>query len=74
MRLRRDSQGNYSYEYVADNDAIDDARGNLADAQNDLYNFDKDRYKANLDDMLAAWKDFQSEYKDIIDDVSLTEE
>jgi len=74
MRLKRDSQGNYSYEYVADNGAIEDAQANLATAQNDLYNFDKDRYKSNLDDMLAAWKDFQSEYKDIVIDTSLTEE
>jgi competence protein ComGC len=74
LRLKRDSQGNYSYQYVADDEGVDDARAKLAEAQNDLYNFDKERYKSNLDDMLAAWKDFQSEYKDIIDDVSLTEE
>ena len=74
LRLKRDSQGNYSYQYVADDEGVDDARSKLAEAQNDLYNFDKERYKSNLDDMLAAWKDFQSEYKDIIDDVSLTEE
>jgi len=74
MRLRRDSQGNYSYEYVADSGAIDDARGNLASAQNDLYNFDKDRYQSNLDDMLSAWKEFQSEYKDIITDTALSEQ
>ena len=74
MRLKRDSQGNYSYEYVADNGAVDDAQANLAQAQNDLYNFDKDRYKSNLDDMLSAWKDFQSDYKDILEDTSLTEQ
>jgi len=28
-----------------------------------LYNFDKDAYKANLDEMLAAWQDFQEQYK-----------
>jgi hypothetical protein len=59
MRLKRDSQGNYSYEYVADEGAIGEAEANLAAAQNDLYNFDLDRYKSNLNDMLAAWKDFQ---------------
>ena len=74
MRLKRDSQGNYSYEYVADNGAVDDAQANLAQAQNDLYNFDKERYQSNLDDMLSAWRDFQSDYKDIILDTSLTEQ
>lgn len=74
MRLKRDSQGNYSYEYVADNGAVDDAQANLAQAQNDLYNFDKDQYKSNLEDMLSAWKDFQSDYKDILEDTSLAEQ
>lgn len=74
MRLKRDSQGNYSYEYVADQGNIADAQQNLANAQNDLYNFDKDRYQSNLGDMLSAWKDFQEEYKQIVTDVSLTEE
>jgi hypothetical protein len=36
-----------------------DAQQNLSDAQNDLYNFDKERYQANLNEMLAAWKEFQ---------------
>ena len=74
MRLKRDSQGNYSYEYVADNGAVNDAQANLAQAQNDLYNFDKERYQSNLDDMLSAWRDFQSDYKDILEDTSLTEQ
>lgn len=74
MRLKRDSQGNYSYEYVADNGVVDDAQTNLAQVQNDLYNFDKERYQSNLDDMLSAWRDFQSDYKDILEDTSLTEQ
>jgi competence protein ComGC len=59
MRLRRDSQGNYSYEYTADLNDVAEAQKNLAAAQNDLYNFDKERYNSNLNDMLSAWKDFQ---------------
>ena len=74
LRLKRDSQGNYSYQYVADQNKIYDAEQNLAAAQNDLYNFDKQRYQSVLQDMLAAWRDFQSKYKDIVADTSLTEE
>ena len=74
LRLKRDSQGNYSYEYAADQDNIAEAQQNLAQAQNSLYNFDKERYQSNLNDILSAWKDFQSEYKDIVLDASLTEE
>ena len=64
MRLKRDSQGNYSYQFVANDDDILEAQQNLANAQNDLYNFDKERYQANLNDMISAWKDFQSQYKE----------
>jgi hypothetical protein len=74
LRLKRDSQGNYSYEYVADMDEVAEAQEALAAAQNDLYNFDKEQYQSNVDEVLAAWQDFQSEYKDIITDLSLTEE
>jgi hypothetical protein len=74
MRLKRDSQGNYSYEYVADQGDIAEAEQGLATAQNDLYNFDKDRYQSNLDDMLSAWQEFQERYKEIVTDVSLSEE
>ena len=51
MRLRRDSQGNYRYEYVADNDAIDQARDELEKLKNDLYNFDKAQYEESLGEM-----------------------
>ena len=74
MRLKRDSQGNYSYEYVADQGDIAEAEQGLAAAQNDLYNFDKDRYQSNLDDILSAWQEFQERYKEIVTDVSLSEE
>ena len=74
MRLKRDSQGNYFYEYKADDDMIGDAEAQLAAAQQDLYNFDKEAYKNNLKDMLSAWKDFQSEYKNIMMDTSLSDE
>ena len=73
MRLKRNSQGDYSYEYMADQGALGDAEENLAKAQNDLYNFDKDAYRQNLEDMLSAWKEFLSKRKEILLDNNLTE-
>lgn len=73
MRLRRDAQGNYSYQYVADQSKVEDAVDNLAKAKNELYNFDKDAYKSNLNDILTAWRDFQTEYAEIAEDNSLTD-
>lgn len=64
MRLKRDAQGNYSYQYVADNDAVEDAAAEVERAQNELYNFDKDQYNNNLQEILALWTDFQQEYKE----------
>lgn len=54
MRLRRDSQGNYSYQYTADEDAINKAKEELSNLYVDLYNFDKDKYKENLDTIYSV--------------------
>lgn len=41
MRLRRDSQGNYSYQYTADDDQIAKTQQEISDLYNQLYNLDK---------------------------------
>lgn len=41
LQLRRDSQGNYSYQYAADEDDTADKLQQIKDAQNELYNFTK---------------------------------
>lgn len=65
MRLRRDSQGNYSYQFVADEDNIASAAQELADAQNTLFNLDKDAYKNNLDEFYKLFTDFKEKQKQI---------
>lgn len=60
MRLRRDSQGNYSYQFVADDEGIADAEQELSDLYNSLYNFDKENYQSNLDEIYSVWEEFQS--------------
>lgn len=74
MRLRRDSQGNYSYQFVSDEEAVGDAEDDLLAAKNDLYNFDKENYKKNLDDIYNYYVEFQEKYKEIMLDMSLTDE
>ena len=59
MRLRRDSQGNYTYQYVANNDKIAEAEQKIEDLYNQLYNFDKERYNQVLNDAYAAWNEYQ---------------
>ena len=63
MRLRRDSQGNYTYQYVADEDKLSDLQQALADAQNNLYNLDKEKYKDNLNKMHDTYKDYVQRMK-----------
>ena len=51
MRLRRDSQGNYRYQYVADNDQISKLQEEMSNLYNELYNLDTERYRGNLDEL-----------------------
>jgi hypothetical protein len=74
MRLRRDSQGNYSYQFVADEDSIAQAQQDLLAVQNSLYNLDKDQYKENLDEIYEYYVEFQEKYVEIMTDMSLTDE
>ena len=59
LRLRRDTQGNYRYQYVADDEAVNDAENKLREAYNSLYNFDKERYIDNLNEAYDTWNDYQ---------------
>ena len=68
MRLKRDSQGNYSYQYVADQDNIAEAENNLAKAQNDLYNFDKTQYEKNLEEAYNAAKEMQTKLSELAEE------
>ena len=59
MRLRRDSQGNYTYQYVADNDQVGQIEDELSALKNELYNFDLEHYRDNLDQVLSIYTEFQ---------------
>lgn len=74
MRLKRDANGNYSYQYVADQDAIDDAEQNLADLQNELYNFDKDQFNNNLNELYNLYQEYNEKIVQIATDNTLSEE
>lgn len=65
MRLRRDSQGNYTYQYVADQNKVAEAERELAEAENELYNMDKDAYKDNLDELKSAYEEYIDEVNEL---------
>lgn len=59
MRLKRDSQGNYTYQYAADDAAIAEAEDGYNNALNKLYKMDKDEYNKNLDDIFNYYQEWQ---------------
>lgn len=74
LRLRRDSQGNYTYQYTADTEAISKAEQELADAQNSLYNSDKTAYVDNLSDIQKSAENIKNKLEDIWTDENLSKE
>ena len=65
MRLRRDSQGNYTYRYVADEDQVADLADKLANLEYNLYEDDKNQYKKNLNQMLSFYEDYQKKMMEL---------
>ena len=65
MRLRRDRQGNYTYQYVADEEKLEDLQSALAQAQSNLYNQDKEHYKQNLDQLYQTYKNYIEQMKEL---------
>lgn len=64
LKLRRDTQGNYSYVYTADEGDVAAAEGDLLDAQNNAYELSKQ----NMTDVQAnALQELQNAYSLISD-------
>lgn len=74
MRLKRDSQGNYSYEFMANQDEIENAQNQLDKAKNDLYNFDLQAFYSNTEKAVAIYKDMRAKITEIQNDENLSEE
>ena len=74
MKLRRDSQGNYSYTYAANDNNVNQAQQNLLDAQNNAYNMSKDQMVQTQSDSLAALQTAKQQLVDIWLDANLTVE
>ena len=72
MKLRRDTQGNYSYVYTANDDNVRSAQSDLLDAQNNAYNMSKEQMKQTQADSLSALQDAQSTVNDIWNNANLS--
>lgn len=69
LQLVRDSQGNWNYQFTADEDAIANAEQDVLDAQNNWYNIAKDRTKEVAGEIVSMWQDctdaVEQLYKDL---------
>ena len=72
MKLRRDSQGNYSYVYTANQNNTRAAQGDLLDAQNNAYNLSKEQVKQTQSDSLSALTEAKSQVDDIWNNANLS--
>lgn len=74
IQLVRDSQGNWNYQYTANQDDIATAQQNLLDAENDWYNIAKQQVTDVTGEIVSTWKECQDKIKDIYSDMTLTDE
>ena len=74
MKLRRDSQGNYSYVYTANQDDVENARNDLLDSEFNAYSMSKENYLTNYDNYIAAISAAAEQIKAINADTMLSEE
>lgn len=65
MRLRRDSQGNYRYQYIADTNDVAQKQQELRDAIEDLRLLVKEDFKDTVDRMYDQMDSFAEEAADI---------
>ena len=74
LRLVRDRQGNWNYQYTADPSQIADAEQNLLDAENEWYNIAKQQVEDVTGEIISTWQECQSAIEEIYNDMSLTDE
>ena len=74
IELVRDSQGNWNYQFTANQDDIANAQQNLLDAENDWYNIAKQQVTDVTGEIVSTWKECHDKIKDIYSDMTLTDE
>lgn len=68
VRMTRDNEGNFSYTYTADQDAIDSAQENLSEKFYELLKFERD----SLDEIQSRILEETRTYQETLDDLART--
>ena len=74
MRLRRDSQGNYSFQYTANEEDINNKTKEYLEATQDIYNMEKEYERETLELMFDFAKTARERLEKVLTDINLTQE
>lgn len=65
MKVTRDTNGNWTYQYVADDTDVNKKRQELSDEIYKLYEMSKDAYQENIDNMIALQENYLKSVEEI---------
>ena len=74
MKLVRDNNGNWTYQYVANQEDIMNKEQDLLDAYQKLYELADQAYKSNIDSLVTLNKEYIESAREIANDSTLNEE
>ncbi len=74
VKLVRDRQGNWNYQYVADPKDIADKEQELLDAQIEWYNLAKEQVNKVTGEIISTWQECEEKIKEIYSDMTLTDQ
>ena len=74
MKLTRNAEGNWSYQYVANQEDVKQKQQELLDAENEWYEKSKDNQRRTKDTILSTWQEVIPQMKEILKDQSLSVE
>ena len=74
LRLVRDSQGNWNYQYTADAEQVANAQQDLLDAENEWYNIAKDQVTDVTSEIITTWQECKDQIEQVYSDMTLSDE
>lgn len=73
MKVTRNEEGNWSYQYVADEADIESQKQSLLQEYSDLYDMAKKAYQDSISYALDAKEEYLKRYKEIVDSTEIAE-
>lgn len=67
MKVTRNQEGNWTYQYVADEDDVASKRQALLDSYKELYELSKTAYQSNIENLLKLDKEYLSKKKEYLE-------